>query len=105
MGAGGFSDSDSGATLAKLRADHPAGDLNAFGELAMGSSPLGSGSAFRLGLTGASPTLTTSLSYVVLSADYPTIGNASLFAGRSGPLLELGFQPPPQWPLLPTAPA
>ena len=103
MGAGAFFDAGTGATLTKLRVEHPAGDLNAFGELAMGSSPLGSGSAFRLGLTGASPTLTTSLSYVVLSADYPTIGNASLFAGRSGPLLELGFQPTPQWSLLTSA--
>lgn len=99
LGAGMFFDSTSGATVARLRADHPAGDFGAFGEFAMGASPSRSGSAFRLGLTDAAPTLTTSLSYVVMSPDYPTIGNASLFAGRSGPLLELALRPAPQWSL------
>lgn len=91
-------DPATGALVLKGRADRllrPG--LTAFTESAWGSSFAGSGSAWRLGLEFGSKPFTTSLSYLSLSPGFPTAGNATLFAGRSGPLVALSYRPSPVW--------
>jgi len=96
--AGFMYDPTAGALLTRVRADREvAPGLAVFGEVAEGVSGLAAGPAWRIGTVASSPTLTTSLSYLVVSPDFPAVGNASLFTGRSGPLLELGYAPDPRW--------
>src|SRR3989475_10346423 len=90
-------DPTAGALLTRVRADREvAPGLALFGEVADGVSGLAAGPAWRIGTVASSPTLTTSLSYLVVSPDFPAVGNASLFTGRRGPLLELGDAPDPR---------
>src|SRR2546428_1408291 len=96
--AGFMYDPTAGALLTRVRADREvAPGLAVFGEVAEGVSGLAAGPAWRIGTVASSPTLTTSLSYLVVSPEFPAVGNASLFTGRSGPLLELGYAPDPRW--------
>lgn len=95
-----------GTMIVKTRVDHPlTQDLTAFGEVGTGTSPGLSGFGWRAGLTGASGNLATSLSYLSLASDYPAVGNAAVFAGHSGPLLELSYRPTPLWSILASAAA
>jgi len=95
-----------GAMVVKTRVEHPVGDaLTAFGEVGAGMSAGLFGFGWRTGLTGVSGTLSTSLSYLSLASDYPAIGNAAVFAGRSGPLLQLSYRPTPVWSILASAAA
>lgn len=95
-----------GGMIVKARADHPLGDaLTAFGEVGIGTARGATGLGWRAGLTGTSGELSTSLSYVSLTSDYPAVGHAAVFAGYSGPLLELSYRPTPQWLLLASAAA
>ena len=87
-----------GVLLTRVRADREmAPGLAIFGETALGASGPGSGPAWRIGAVASSPTLSTSLSYLVVGADFPAVGNATLFTGRSGPLLQLAYMPDPRW--------
>src|SRR3989454_2943991 len=87
-----------GALLTRVRADRDvAPGLGVFGEVAEGVSGFGSGPAWRIGTVASSPTLSTSLSYLVVDTDFPAVGNATLFTGRSGPLLQLAYMPDPRW--------
>src|SRR3989442_4046513 len=89
-------DPTAGALLTRVRADREvAPGLAVFGEVAEGVSGLAAGPAWRIGTVASSPPLRTSLSYLVGSPDFPAVGNASLFTGRSGPLPELGYSPGP----------
>lgn len=95
---------ETGALVARGRAARPLRPgLAAFAEIAAGSSAAGSGTAWRVGITAGTPRLTASLSYLSLSAGFPTVGNAALFAGRTGPLLQLSYRPTPQWTFLASA--
>lgn len=96
--AGLLYDPTIGAVLTRVRADREvAPGLGVFGEAALGVSGLGSGPAWRVGTVASSSSLSTSLSYLVVGADFPAVGNASLFTGRSGPLLQLAYAPDPRW--------
>jgi len=96
--AGLMYDPTAGALLTRVRADREvAPGLAVFGEVAEGVSGLAAGPAWRIGTVASSPTLTTSLSYLVVSPDFPAVGNAALFTGRSGPLLQLAYAPDPRW--------
>ena len=96
--AGFMYDPTAGALLTRVRADREvAPGLALFGEVADGVSGIAAGPAWRIGTVASSPTLTTSLSYLVVSPDFPAVGNAALFTGRSGPLLELAYTPDPRW--------
>lgn len=95
-----------GGMIFKTRADHPLGDaLAAFGELGVGTANGSTGLGWRAGLRNTSGNLTASLSYLSLAAEYPAVGNAAVFAGHGGPLLELSYRPAPQWSLLASAAA
>src|SRR5436309_3597970 len=91
-------DPTGGAVLTRVRADREvAPGLAIFGEVAQGVSGLTAGPAWRLGTVSSSSTLAASLSYLVVSPDFPAVGNASLFTGHSGPLLQLAYTPDPRW--------
>lgn len=92
-GVGFFSDPGTGASVTRLRAARRVGDLEAFGEYAVGAAAAVSGTAWRAGLVASAPQLSASLSYVWLDSAYPPLGNAALFGGRAGPLLELAYRP------------
>lgn len=87
-------DPASGMTVLKARADRllRAG-LTGFAEAAWGGSVAGSGTAWRAGLETGSPVFTTTVSYLSLAPGFATIGNAALFSGRSGPMLQLSYRP------------
>ena len=91
-------DPATGTLVLKGRTDrvlHPG--VTAFAESAWGESPAGSGGAWRLGFDFGSKQFTTSVSYLSLDPRFPTLGNAALFAGRSGPLVQLSYRPSPVW--------
>lgn len=91
-------DPGSGALVLKGRADRLLRKgLSVFGELAGGSSNAGSGTAWRVGVTAQVSAFTASVSYLSLADGFPTVGNASLFSGRSGPLVQLSYRPNPHW--------
>jgi len=91
-------DPTGGAVLTRVRADREvAPGLAIFGEVAQGVSGLAAGPAWRIGTVASSSTLAASLSYLVVSPDFPAVGNASLFTGHSGPLLQLAYTPDPRW--------
>lgn len=93
-------DPASGALIGKVRTDRSISDrVTVFGETAAGSSLSGSGSAWRVGVSGSAHALEASISYLSLGTEYPTIGNAALFAGRRGPLVELAYHPNAPWSL------
>lgn len=95
-----------GGMIVKTRANHPLGEtLSAFGEVGLGTASGASGLGWRAGVTGNSENLTPSLSYISVASSYPAVGNASVFAGYNGPLLELGYRPSPQWSFLASAAA
>jgi len=99
-------EAETGGMIWKTRAGHPLGDaLTAFGEMGVGTANGATGLGWRAGLMNASGNLTTSLSYLSLAAEYPAVGNAAVFAGHSGPLLELSYRPTSQWSLLASAAA
>jgi hypothetical protein len=85
---------ETNATITRARIDwrvRPGFTL--FGEAAYGSSSLGSGLAWRVGAQYSSERWTASVSYLALSAGFPTLGNAAVFAGRHGPVLEFVYRP------------
>lgn len=95
-----------GGVIVKNRANYSLNDgLSAFGEVGLGTSGGATGLGWRTGVTGDSGNLTPSLSYVSMPASYPAIGNASVFAGYNGPLLEINYRPSPEWSLLASAAA
>jgi len=85
---------ETNATIARARVDwrvRPGFTL--FGEAAYGSSSLGSGLGWRVGVQYSSERWTASVSYLALSPGFPTLGNAMVFAGRHGPVLEVVYRP------------
>jgi uncharacterized protein (DUF2141 family) len=85
---------ETNATITRARVDwrvRPGFTL--FGEAAYGTSSLGSGVGWRLGAQYSSERWSVSLSYLALSPGFPTLGNASVFAGRHGPVLEFVYRP------------
>lgn len=93
-------DPAAGAFIAKGRAERPLGSgFTLFGEAAAGTAAAGGGMAWRAGVTGTARHLEASVSYLSLATGYPTIGNASLFAGRTGSLVEVTYRPDAPWSL------
>ncbi|MDR7401532.1 MAG: SdrD B-like domain-containing protein [Armatimonadota bacterium] len=93
MGLAIFSDPSTGALVSRLRAGRGWAEWEVFGEYAVGTAGTASGAAWRVGVARSGPHLSGVLSYLWLDAAYPALGNASLFSGRSGPLLELAYRP------------
>ena len=95
-----------GGMIVKTRANYALGGaLSAFGEVGVGTASGTTGLGWRTGVTDSSENLTASLSYISVAPSYPAVGNASVFAGYNGPLLELGYRPTPQWSFLASAAA
>ncbi|MGH2347949.1 MAG: hypothetical protein ACRDFT_00620, partial [bacterium] len=85
---------ETNATIMRARVDwRVRPGLTLFGEAAYGTSSLGSGLGWRLGAQYSSERWTVSVSYLALSPGFPTLGNASVFAGRAGPVLEFVYRP------------
>ncbi len=95
---------ETGATIARARLTwqlRPGVTL--FGEAAYGTSSLGSGIGWRTGIEYAARSWAISLSYLSLAPGFPTLGNAVVFAGRHGPVLEFAYHPNPRWLVLASA--
>ncbi|HEY3247558.1 MAG TPA: SdrD B-like domain-containing protein [bacterium] len=95
---------EANATIARGRVDwrlRPGVSL--FGEVAVGTSAAGSGLGWRSGVEYASDRWTISLSYLSLGPRFPTLGNAAVFAGRHGPVIELAYHPNSRWLVLASA--
>lgn len=89
-------DPATGMAVLKARADRMLrAGLSGFAEAAWGGSLAGSGTAWRAGFESGSPVFTTTVSYLSLAPGFATIGNAALFSGRSGPMIQLSYRPAP----------
>ncbi len=93
VGVGFFSDPQTGASVTRVRLSRTLGAAEAFTEYAMGTTAAAVGAAWRVGVAASAAQLSAALSYLWLDPAYPALGNASLFSGRSGPLLELAYRP------------
>lgn len=89
------------ALVALVRAERALGPaVRIFGELAGGTTVLSGGGAWRVGIVRTLPALSVSLSYLSLGPTYPSVGNAVVFAGRRGPLIELSYTPSGNWVII-----
>lgn len=87
-------DPATGMAVLKARADRRLrAGLSGFAEAAWGGSLGGSGTAWRAGFESGSAVFTTTVSYLSLAPGFATIGNAALFSGRSGPMIQLSYRP------------
>lgn len=91
-------DPATGALVVKGRATRPLREgLAAFAEAAWGSSLAGGGAAWRAGMEAGRGRLSGTLTYLSLGPGFPTLGNSTLFANRSGPLLTLTYRLSTAW--------
>jgi hypothetical protein len=81
------------ASVSRLRVGRMLGDVEVFGEYAVGAALGAAGTAWRVGVGESSDRLGGTLSYLWVGPGYPVLGNASVFSGRAGPLLEVSYRP------------